>query len=175
MSLTTITKENSIPILINAVNSGQRMGAYLLKDTKALQQAIDYFDPDVTEKPFSNSENPEVVAVNVLFQGIHKAQDRGGAHAYSIRDAALLYDILEFWVKEVGRAVTQNVRIPSSSQSSQSSSKGGSSPKSASAAKKKTISIANDDDDAEEEENDEETGTGEITPITYHSRKGKGV
>jgi hypothetical protein len=47
---TQINKKNSIAILINSVLMGQKMGAYLLKETKVLKQAIDYFNPNVTDK-----------------------------------------------------------------------------------------------------------------------------
>lgn len=121
---TAINKENSIAVLVNSVRFGQKMGAYALRETKLLKQAFDYFNPDVKDKPtFENSENPEIVAVNLLLQAVQKAQAHGGEFAYSIDDAALLWDIMEFWIKEGGKAVTQNVNVSGSPQKEKKSAK----------------------------------------------------
>ena len=113
----TINKENSVIILSNSVRMGQKMGAYILRESNILKKAIDFFNPDVTEKPdFGGTQDPEIVAVNLLLQGVQKAQAHGGEHAYSIDDAALLWDIMEFWMKEGGKAVAQNVNVSGSSR-----------------------------------------------------------
>jgi hypothetical protein len=118
---TPITKENSITVLINSVRLGQKMGAYLLKEVSFLKKAIDFFDPNVKpENKPDLGENAEVVAVNLLLQGVQKAQNHGGDFAYSIDDAALLWDILEFWVKEGGKAVAQNVNVGKSEKEGKS-------------------------------------------------------
>lgn len=169
MSTTPLNKENSVAILINSVRMGQKMGAYLLKETKVLKQAIDYFDPNVKDKPtFEDSENPEIVAVNLLLQGVQKAQNHGGEFAYSIDDAAFLWDIMEFWIKEGGRAVTQNVRVPGGSSKETS----GTSAKAAASSVKKRTTLTEDE---QEKESDAEEHDDEIAPITVHSnKKGKG-
>ena len=106
---TEITKENSIPILVNSVRLGQKNGAYFLKECALLNKAIQYFNSDVKEKPFADAQEPEVVAINLLLQGVQKAQMHGGEHSYSLEDAALLSEILDFWVKEGGKQVGQNI------------------------------------------------------------------
>lgn len=140
------------------------MGAYVLREVKLLKQAIDYFNPDVKEKPtFENSENPEIVAVNLLLQGVQKAQAHGGEFSFSIDDAALLWDIMEFWIKEGGKAVTQNVNVsgtPSSKEKSRSAKQAASSVR--------TISKS---DDEEGDDEDEKDSTPLIT--VSPSRKGK--
>jgi hypothetical protein len=166
---TQINKENSIAILINSVRMGQKMGAYLLKETKVLKQAIDYFNPDVTDKPtFESAENPEIVAVNLLLQGVQKAQNHGGEFAYSIDDAALLWDILEFWIKEGGRAVTQNVKGAGSSKDSNGSAKSAVN----AANRKKTLVSSENEVHRDKDEDEDEEDYNEIAPISYH-KKGK--
>jgi len=155
---TAINKENSIAVLINSVRFGQKMGAYALRETKLLKQAFDYFNPDIKEKPtFENSENPEIVAVNLLLQGVQKAQAHGGEFAYSIDDAALLWDIMEFWIKEGGKDVTKNVNVAPQKEK-----------KSAKQAASSVRSISKmDEKEVEEEESEDDTPT-----ITV-SKKGK--
>lgn len=155
---TPITKENSITVLINSVRLGQRMGAYLLKEVSFLKKAIDYFDVNVKEENKPDlGENPEIVAVNLLLQGVQKAQQHGGEFSYSIDDAALLWDILEFWVKEGGKAVAQNVNVGSSK-----SDKDGKAAKNAA----NSVRAQSKQDDDSEEENDS-------NEIRISSKKGK--
>lgn len=157
-STTPINKENSINVLLNSIRLAQKNGAYLLRESALLADAIDYFNPDVKEKPtFENSENPEVVAVNLLLQGVQKAQAHGGEFAYSIEDARLLWKITEFWVKEGGRAVTQNL-ASSSSQKEKKSAK----------AAANSVRQQEDKHEEVEDEDDEE----EIHPIQV-TKKGK--
>jgi len=162
---TTINKENSIAVLINSVRLGQKMGAYVLREVKLLKQAIDYFNPDIKDKPtFENSENPEIVAVNLLLQGVQKAQAHGGEFSFSIDDAALLWDIMEFWIKEGGKAVTQNVNVngtPSKEKSARSAKQAANSVK----------SISKSDDIDEDEDEEDEKDSAPL--ITVSSRKGK--
>lgn len=158
MSSTTINKENSINVLVNSVRLGQKMGAFLLRESALLADAIDYFNPDIKDKPtFENSENPEVVAVNLLLQGVQKAQAHGGEFSYGMDDARLLWKIMEFWVKESGKAVTQNLASGSSKDKRQKGS-------AASAVRQQSEKV--------EEENDEEDDEDEIRPIQV-SKKGK--
>jgi hypothetical protein len=171
MSAIPITEENSITVLVNSVKFGQKMGAYALREAKLLKQAIDYFDANKKEKPtFDGADNPKLAAINLLLQGVQKAQAHGGEYAFSFDDAALLWDITEFWIKEGGKAVTQNVNLPSSSQASKD--------KSAKAAKTATSgstvnpvvklerSTEETDDDEEDDDDDEPT-------ITVSQKKGK--
>jgi hypothetical protein len=107
---TAITKENSIAILSNSVHMGQKMGAFLLKEASLLNKAIDYFKSDVKEKPDFGGvpvEQREIVAINLLVQGVQKAQSHGGEFAYSINDASLLWDIIEFLTKDTGKSVSK--------------------------------------------------------------------
>lgn len=158
---TSINKENSVAILVNSVRIGQKMGAYVLRETKLLKQAIDYFNPDVKDKPtFENSENPEIVAVNLLLQGVQKAQAHGGEFAYSIDDAALLWDIMEFWIKEGGKAVTQNVNVSGPVKEKKSAKQA--------AASVRTITKSAPEDDDEESEDEKPS-----TPLITVSKKGK--
>ena len=160
MSTTAINKENSINVLTNSIRLGQKNAAYLLRESALLADAIDYFNPDVKEKPtFENSENPEVVAVNLLLQGVQKAQARGGEFSYSVEDARLLWKITEFWMKEGGRAVTQNL-----SGSSQQKDK-----KSAKAAVRQHEEKREDEVEDEDDEEEEKS----IRPIQIKSSKGK--
>ena len=95
---------------------------------------------------------------------MQKAQAHGGEFSYSIEDSALLWDIMEFWIKEGGRQVTQNVKGAESPAKESGPS--------ASAAKKK-ITIQKEEEGDKEEQDEEESD--EIAPITYHSsKKGKG-
>lgn len=161
--MTTINKENSIVVLINSVRLGQKMGAYILREVKLLKQAIDYFNPDVKEKPtFDNAENPEIVAINLLLQGVQKAQAHGGEYAFSIDDAAFLWDIMEFWIKEGGKGIAQNVNINGTTKE-----KNGKSAKSA-AASLRTIRTENGDDEEDEEEDED------ATPLITNSYRRKG-
>ena len=105
-SVPEITRENSVVILSNSVRMGQKMGAFLLREVSLLKKAIDFFNPDVETKPdFGDKQDPEIVAINLLLQGVQKAQSHGGELAFSIDDAALLWDIIEFWMKEGGKGV----------------------------------------------------------------------
>lgn len=157
MTSTPITKEYSITVLVNSVRFGQRMGAYALREAKLLKQAIDYFNPDIKEKPtFDGVSNPELAAVNLLLQGVQKAQAHGGEFAYSFDDAALLWDITEFWLKEGGNAVAQNVNTASPSKDKSSKSA-----KAAASSSVKSIRTEEEDDDEDE------------PTITVSQRKGK--
>lgn len=165
MSSTAINKENSINVLINSVRLAQKNGSYLLRESALLADAIDYFNPDLKEKPtFENSENPEIVAVNLLLQGVQKGQAHGGDFSYSLEDARLLWKIMEFWIKEGGKAVTQNVNVASTSNKDKEK-------RSAKAAALNTLRSSHDDN---EEDNEEEDDKEEIRPIQVLSKQNKG-
>ncbi len=123
MSKIALTKENSIQILNNSLDRGRLMGAFSLKDAHAIKQARDFFNPEVKEKPtFNDAPDPEIAAINIFLQAVQKAQGHGGEFAYTFEDASLLWEIIEFWIKESGsKAVVENVRMndgPSESKSS---------------------------------------------------------
>ena len=144
-----INRENSIAILSNSVRMGQKMGAFLLREVSLLKKAIDQFNPDVKDKPdFGGSQDPDIVAVNLLLQGVQKAQAHGGEFSYSIDDAALLWDIMEFWMKEGGKAVAQNVNVSSSKSDKESKS-------AAKSAVNSARSVAQIDEEDEEGDDDE--------------------
>ena len=85
------------------------MGAFSLKDAHAIKQALDYFHPDVKDKPnFNDAPDPEIAAINIFLQAVQKAQGHGGEHAYTFDEASLLWEIIEFWVKASGGAGKQN-------------------------------------------------------------------
>lgn len=146
----TFTKENTIPILINSVRRGQAMGAYECKECSILLKALQYFDPKITEKPFTNEQNPENVAVNLLLQGVQKANAHGGPYAFSIEDAALLWDITEFWIREGGKQVAANVGTEEKAKKRKPS------------AVRSVVAIEEDD---EEDEEDEEKTPSKISPL----------
>lgn len=106
-----INKESSIVALTNSVRMGQRMGAFLIREASLLLDAINYFNDDIKEKAeiFSNTEEPEIVAINLLLQGVQKAQAHGGEHAYSLEDAAYLWKVIDFWIQKGGKEVSQNI------------------------------------------------------------------
>ncbi len=108
MPAVTLTRENTIAMLIQAVRNAHKMGAFALREMPTIKKAIDYLDPDVKEKPTfeNNPENPEVAAVHLLLQCVQRGQAHGGDRAYSIEDAALLWEITEFWLKEIGNEGT---------------------------------------------------------------------
>lgn len=103
-----INRENSIAMLVQAAENAQKMGALHLRETPILKKALDYFKAEEDDKPdFDGAENPELVALNILLQIINRAQRHGGELAYSVDDAALLWEITEFWIKETGKEVTK--------------------------------------------------------------------
>ena len=151
-----INRENSIAVLVNSVNVGQKMGAYQLREAKLLHKAVQYFNPEVKTKPdFEGSANPEITAINLLLQGVQKAQLHGGDMAFSLDDAALISDVVDWLLKEYGKQVGQNVNT-----NDDKSGKKGSKNTNESSVK---VSRHEDEDD----EDDEDLPT--ITP-----RKGKG-
>ena len=155
-----INKENSITVLTNSVRLGQKMGAYLMREAKLLKQAIDYFNPDVKDKPdFGGStSDPEIVAINLLLQGVQKAQSHGGELAFSLDDAALLSDIMEWWVKMSNSDITKTAA---------SASKEGKSAKAAANGTKSVAAVQEGEDEEDEDLDDS------IRPIK--SFKGKSV
>lgn len=95
---TDFTKEEAIIVLIASVKSGQRNGAFSLRETKLLKDAIDCLQSSIADKPFADSER-ERRAVHTLLKGVDKAQQHGGERAFSIEDANLLYDISQFFLE----------------------------------------------------------------------------
>ena len=160
---TTITKESAITVLINSVRLAQKNGAYLLRESALLADAIDYFNPDVKEKPtFENNENPEFVAINILLQGVHKGQTHAGEFSYSLEDGRLLWKITDFLVKEMGKGVTQNINVANKEKEKRS----------VKASALKNFRTSSQDEDREEnEDNDDDDKEEEIRPIQV---KGKG-
>jgi len=149
--MSQMNKEQAISILTNSVELAQKKGSYLLQEAALLKKAIDFFNKDVKSKPdFGSSENAETVAINLLLQGVQKAQ----AHRecpFNLNDAALLFEIFELLVKEGGKEVAQNVNLGSSKKDNKEA---------VSAIKSKKEEESDDDDD------------NEIRPITT-STKGK--
>lgn len=147
-----LTKENSVTILSNSIDLAQKRGAFLLQEASLLKKAVDFFNKDVKTKPdFGGSENPEVVAINLLLQGVQKAQSHKDC-PFNLNDAALLFDIFEFLVKDGGKDVAQNVNLGGSKSSSSSS----------------VAQLTQLTEEDEDEDDDE------IRPITVSSNKGKG-
>lgn len=150
-TMSQMNKEQAISILTNSVELAQKKGSYLLQEAALLKKAIDFFNKDVKSKPdFGSSENAETVAINLLLQGVQKAQ----AHRecpFNLNDAALLFEIFELLVKEGGKEVAQNVNLGSSKKDNKEA---------VSAIKSKKEEESDDDDD------------NEIRPITT-STKGK--
>ena len=104
----TLNKENAVAVLINSVRLGQNNGAFLIQEVSLLKKAIDFFNKDVTEKPtFNSTENPEIVAINLLIQACQKVNTTS-KNPLSIDDAALIFDCFEFFVKEYGSGAVAN-------------------------------------------------------------------
>lgn len=164
-SSTPINKENSINVLANSVRLAQKNGAFNLRDAALLADAIDFLNPEVKEKPkFDSPEDPEIVAVNMLLQGVQKGQAHSGEWSYGLDDARLLYKIIEFWMKELGRGVTQNVTMSSGTSTSSKDKK------SAKNAAASAIRQQQSSDNAESDEGeDEDEG---IRPLQIN-KKGK--
>ena len=98
-----ITKQNSVVILTTSIKLGQQNGCFLLGEAAMLKKAIDYFNPEVTTKPtFDSQEDPEIISINALLQGVQKIQSSKN-NPFSIEDSALLWDIIQFWVKSTGQ------------------------------------------------------------------------
>jgi hypothetical protein len=119
MSTATLTKENSVQILINSVKLAQTKGCFLLQECALIKKAFDFFDKNVKEKPtFGESqEDPKVICCNLLLQSVQKANSSPN-NPFSIEDAALLFQVFEFLAKEMGPEVT-----PKSNETSGSSTK----------------------------------------------------
>lgn len=94
---TTLTRENTANVLIAMVKAGQKTGAFLLQETVLLKKACDYFIKD--QKP-DMGENPEITAVNLLLQACQKINGSPN-NPFTLEDASLIYEIFEFWEKEV--------------------------------------------------------------------------
>ena len=155
-----MNKEQAIYILSNSIELAQKKGTFLLQEASLLKKAVDFFNKDVKEKPdFGSSETPDIVATNLLLQGVQKAQSHREC-PYNLHDAALLFEVFEFLVKNSGKDVAQNVNLGSSS----SSKKDSKSKKSAVS----SLQASRVDEESEEEEEDD----NEIRPITARS-KGK--
>lgn len=157
-----INKENSITILANSIRRGQKMGAFLMREAKFLKQAIDYFDPNVKEKPelFKDIENPEITAVNLLLQGVQKAQSHGGELSYTLEEAEILWDIMEFWIKEGGNQVVNTSKATSSAVEKDGK------------AAKAVVNSARAKSSIKEVEEDDDDETDEIKPV-FSIKKGK--
>jgi hypothetical protein len=90
-SVITLSKENSINIFVQYIEIAQKVGAYELKEADILKRASDVLihhakDPEISEN----------LAINLLIQGINKAQKHGGA--YTLNDAALLHKVIQYIV-----------------------------------------------------------------------------
>jgi cytochrome c biogenesis protein ResB len=106
--MSKFTKESSVAILSNSVKMANSKGVFSLPEAAVIKKAVDYFNKDVKEKSKFNkddsSENTELVAVNLLIQGVQKAQLHVN-NPYSLDDAAILVETFEFLQKEYGSAV----------------------------------------------------------------------
>lgn len=152
--MSKLTKESCITILSNSVELAQKRGTYLLQEASLLTKAVDFFKKEDGEKPdFGGSTEPEIVAINLLLQGVTKAQNHREC-PFNLHDAALLFDVYEFLVQNSGKDVAKNV--------------GSSAPKKKES-KKSAVSAL----EAVQEESDSEEDDNEIRPMTVSSRKGK--
>jgi hypothetical protein len=114
-SVITLTKENSINIFIQYIEIAQKVGAYELKEADILKRASDVLihhakDPEISEN----------LAINLLIQGINKAQKHGGA--YTLNDAALLHKVIQYIVTAQSTPAPQNevvTEVPQSEETSE--------------------------------------------------------
>lgn len=156
--MSQMNKEQAIYILSNSVELAQKKGTFLLQEASLLKKAVDFFNKDVKEKPdFGSSETPDIVATNLLLQGVQKAQSHREC-PYNLHDAALLFEVFEFLVKNSGKDVAQNVNLGSSSKKDSKTKKSAVS----------ALQASRVDEESEESEEDD----NEIRPITAKS-KGK--
>lgn len=88
----TLDKNTSINILIQYIEVAQKAGAYELKEAEILKRVVDFL---INNAP--DNELNELTAINVLIQGIVKAQKHGGA--FTLNDAALLHKVITFIVQ----------------------------------------------------------------------------
>ena len=100
-SVITLSKENSINIFVQYIEIAQKVGAYELKEADILKRASDVLihhakDPEISEN----------LAINLLIQGINKAQKHGGA--YTLNDAALLHKVIQYIVTAQSAPAPQN-------------------------------------------------------------------
>jgi hypothetical protein len=152
-----LTKESSISILIRSVEIAQTKGCFLLQEASLLKKAIDSFDKNAKTKPdFGTTEDPEIVAINLLLQGVQKAQNYKEC-PFSLGDASILYDTFKFLSENVGKGVDQNVNLGGSSSATKKDKK---------SAVTSLQSIPETQDDDEDDDEDE------IKPIVS-SKKGK--
>ena len=149
-----MNKEKAIAILITSVEAAQRKGTFLLSEASVLKKAVDYFNSDVKEKSDFGSQEPETVALNLLLQGVQKAQNYKEC-PYNLTDAAILYDVVDFLVKDGGKDLSKNVNMASTS------------PKKEKKVSKPVVKV-----ESSESESDEESS--EIRPISV-SKKGKSI
>jgi hypothetical protein len=114
-SVITLTKENSINIFIQYIEIAQKVGAYELKEADILKRAS-----DVLIHHTKDHEISENLAINLLIQGINKAQKHGGA--YTLNDAALLHKVIQYIVTAQSTPAPQNevvTEVPQSEETSE--------------------------------------------------------
>ncbi len=167
MSKIALTKENSIQILNNSLDRGRLMGAFSLKDAHAIKQARDFFNPDVKDKPtFDNAPDPEIAAINIFLQAVQKAQGHGGEFAFTFDDASLLWEIIEFWIKESSgnKAVVDNVRLTDGPSDKRDDTRS-----STEIGQQSQIRRRNANANASDESDDEQLGRSTLTPRSSRS------
>lgn len=154
MSEPTINKENSIKLLTQYIDLAQQKGAFLLQEASVLKKAVDFFNPDVKKKPSFGEvgQDPEIIAITLLLRGVQRGQAHG--NAYNLADAAMIWDITEFWIKEGGKAVSEGVNIDKKAKKDESSS-----------SNSRKAQVEKDDDEDDDED--------EVTPITVNKGKGR--
>lgn len=83
----TLNSENSIQILAQYIELAQQKGAYRLNEAEILKRGM-----DVLLNKQDDHEINDVVAKNLLIQGVMKGQSHG---AYTLNDAALLHKVVQ--------------------------------------------------------------------------------
>ena len=168
MPTSTFTKETALSTLTEAVKRAQKMGALNFRDCSLLQKALQYFDPEVEQKPdFNGVPNPELHAVRLMLEAVEKAQAHGGPSSFSIAEAAMIWDLTEFWIKEFSNKPSESTSGSSSkpAESSSSSTDVAEPPKlkSKKASGKGKAKVVVDSDD--ESDSESEKKTSDITPL----------
>ena len=107
----TLDKNTSINILIQYIEVAQKAGAYELKEAEILKRVVDFL---INNAP--DNELNELTAINVLIQGIVKAQKHGGA--FTLNDAALLHKVITFIVQLFEQQQQQPAQAPPAQTSS---------------------------------------------------------
>lgn len=155
-----MSRDQRVQLLIKLVESAQKQGAFLLRESSLLKKAKDYFNPDLKdeEKPSftEDDKDPELIAQDLLMQAVEVGNRKG---AYGLEEAAMAYELVEHLRQEIIK-----------SRQSEASSASASAPQAASAPAQKTRRRPAKQEESEE---DEDEADEELASPAFRSLKGK--